>query len=101
MRPQIIMPKGVKSALPSILQNPPQQRAVQPKTVDNFMDKVVDVKNLAGQVIFTGTPRQWQRWAHQKETETRASFGLSPRTRVLGKKSPSGKPGRTGRSLYR
>jgi hypothetical protein len=82
MRPQIFLPKGEQPKLPPVLtkqQVQPksaQPKTVQPKTVDDFMDKVVDVKDVAGKVVFTGTPRQWQKWASQREREARLAVGL-------------------------
>ena len=90
MRPQITLPKGAKSQLPSVLTRPPMTRPVQPKTFDDFMDRVIDVKDLSGKVIFTGSPRQWQKWASQREAETRRSFGLPVKT-ASATRSRSGK----------
>jgi hypothetical protein len=86
MRPRIAIPKGGKSPLPSVL----TQRVVEPKTAaptrpvapkaaDPLLDKVVDVKDMSGKVLFRGTPRQWRVIARQREEEARAAAGLPPR----------------------
>jgi len=77
MRPRVLLPKGGKVKMPSVLTESPRQ--VQPKKVDDFMDRVVDIKDMSGKVIFTGTPRQWQPWAQQQEIERRLAVGLPAR----------------------
>lgn len=96
MRPRIMLSKGEKPVVPPMNPSlspsrgsraapplPVTQPRATPKTTDGFMDKVVDVKNPAGQIIFTGTPRQWQARAHKREVAERLSYGLpaTPRGR--------------------
>jgi len=58
---------------------------VDPRPVDPFLDTVTDITDLQGNVIFTGTRRQWQKWAREKEDKIRLSYGLTPRGGSTGK----------------
>jgi hypothetical protein len=52
---------------------------VDPKPVNPILDTVRDVTDTQGNVIFTGTLRQWQKWAREREDRVRASYGLPPK----------------------
>jgi len=93
MRPRILLAKGEKPAIPPIRTelSPARASRVTPKPVDDFMDKVMDVKDLTGRVIFTGTPRQWQRWASQREEDERARCGMLPKKKASHSRRCAGK----------
>src|SRR5688572_17912661 len=97
MRPTITgkpLNKAVQTgAAASVAQVPTKTAPTQsvgrarPKAPDDFLDQVVDVKNLKGVVVFTGTRREWCRWARAREDAEREAVGLTARVASRRKSS--------------